>query len=493
MSSLTRFNDENLNDCGKPIFTLIGDNGGVSNVFTHYERGQDPFVLKPELKKVDKIYIEGCIIRNPREITRQISQNCRLQKVSSTVTYQLQGSNVYTPEKVDEIERIFHSKTLTLNGIEIQFEGGQVFEALGEDFPNQFKLNVTISECLKWQIFGCGDEIPGQERQQESSVMTFAIPNRQSSDTYFNDNGLKVADDYEGLLNYYDSQEQVLSVTDIDTSDIQTNVPFAKIFKVEYFKETPDPFYYDKFSPSNKVFGLRLSSPDAYNELSRGMNSGSCSNVSVDSFEVITVDCSEISIQSVEITMMACEVVPILQWRALKGENLIRSADAESLLSISLFNPEMRLIEPETGLVSYVHDRDNETLCDIEMDGPIPDGAIVESILLNGTTELLDSHTFIISGGNIVTLTPCIYAQFDDTVVLSYRVGGEDNYIGPIGQISGMCTPETTISFTNSDDAKIPVGSTLTIYNTGLMTWEGKLTSYLPEYGAIELSNIKIN
>lgn len=491
MSSLTRFNNENLNDCGKAVFTLIGDNGGESNLFTHYERAQDPMSTAPDLKKVDKIYIEGCIIRNPRDITRQISQNCRLQKVSSLVTYQLQGSNVYTPEKVDEIERIFHSKTLTLNGIDIQFEGGQVFEDLGEDFPNQFKLNVTISECMKWQIFGCGDENTTTERVEVGPEITYAIPARQVSSVYFNDNGLKVADSYEGLLNYYRGQENVTAVTDIDIEEAQTDVNFSKIFKVAYFKESPDPFYYDKFSPSNKVYGLKLSSPDAYNELSRGMNIGKCESITIESFEVISVECTDISIESVNIVMTACEIIPILGWSQFKGGNTIKMEGEDVLLTLSLFNPDFKYIDPITGSLSYEHPRDNEILCDVELDGTLPAGAVVNSILFN-SIEIMNDHTFTISG-NMLTLNPCLNIYYGDTVVLSYTVGGAEQYIGQIGQINGMCSPQFEVILTSENDSQIPEGATLSIDTAGLVYWDGPLTSYNSNFGLLELKNIKIN
>lgn len=485
MSSLTRFNNENLNECGKPVFKLVGDNGNDDNVFTHYER--KPGNSLNVVSKSERLYIVGCLIRNPREITRQISQNCRVQKVSSTVTYQLQGSFMYSPEKIDEIERLFHSKHIYLNDVEIQFEGGQVFETIGEDFPNQFRLNVTISECLKWQIFGC-------DRPAESIVLnpdiklTFGIPEKQSRDIYFDDSGIKIASNYTELLEYYGSRPEVISVTDIDMETVQTDVKFNRIFQIEYDRQTPDPFYYDKFSASNKVYGLQLSTPDAFNELSRGMNVGTCTDISIIGTEIISKACTDISLGSIMIIKHSCQVVDMGNWKPYNSENNILSNGLDTYLNLSLFNPDISQ-STSTFQTGYSHVGDNETICNIPLNEHIPEGYEIISVTLNDV-EISGAYTYL---DGFLNVDPCINFVESDNLKVFCESTESEGFIGAIGQISGMCSPSDTIEFTSDDDSQIPVGTVLTLTNTGLIMWNGPVTNYTEIGGIISISNLKIN
>src|SRR5690606_14383068 len=334
MMDLTYLNNENLDECGKAIFTLTADNGGEDNIFTHLEQSKSAATLGIK----EKVYIKGCIKRMPRDIIRQISYNCRLQKVSSTVRYELQSVDIYTPEKMDEIERIFHSKNLYLNGHKIQFEGGTVFEPISDNFPNEFRLRVIISECEQRQIFGCVKQ--GLNILPDIDDITFGVPDNAVTDVFFSDNGIRVANDYFELLEYFSTLENVVIVTNVYVELANTDVHFKYIFAVERSGYVPTSFYFHKVSTANKVYGVILSEPDNYNELSRGMNSeGNCEAPRIGTITVTQNTCQAPIVGETSVSFSPCDVLARNGWYCHDDtDNNVKYVGGQRLLNMRIFN-----------------------------------------------------------------------------------------------------------------------------------------------------------
>ena len=477
---LTIFNNENISDCGKSIFTIIGDNGNENNVFTHYE--EVPSGTLKRIKKQDKVYIEGCLIRRPREILRLISQNCRTQKVSSKVQYELQGSVIYNPEKVDEIERIFHSKDLFLNGIKIQFEGGAVFEPISESFPNEFRLRVLISECEKYQIFGCSqvnkfdyDAIitdGGVETDGGTDIMTFGIPANSLNKKFFNDSGLQVANSYPALLEYYEAKPNVLTVTDVPV--FSTDVPFVKVFDVQFLDQTPDPFYFDSFSPAKKVNGLLLSEPAAYNELSRGMNKEVCIAVTVGALEEISTDCEAVIIGVLEVINTPCTICAMNDFEADPIKTKVTYLGSQRRISLGLRHDSYEFKNTEIGDATFT--AVSTSTCTFVSNAPFTADR-VRRVSLNGMPIYGVAGTI---SGTDINLSPCLTTAVSDSVVARVTKGLFEFEKIIVGVINGGCNPLETIVLTNSDDAQIPIGAELTITTNGIIYYQGAPTSFTP-------------
>lgn len=250
--------------CGEPLIRLISKFDCIDNFTGEFFGSPDtifggmgtPF----EYRKVTTL--RGRIVRRPREITRELSYNCRLQRSESTAQYLLEGYEYFPPWKMYEIEGQMHANHIYVDDFntikEYQFAGGATFSQVNKCFE-LFKLQTALEDCTQRQIFGCGTGCD-DATNPDGSQLIFAIPATYRGGAFYDEQKQLVANDYDGLLVYFRSKNSVTDVQDVDTSGMSCTV--YKVFSVTAGGYIPGSFYYDERTASHRVFGTVVSDID---------------------------------------------------------------------------------------------------------------------------------------------------------------------------------------------------------------------------------------
>lgn len=209
----------------------------------------------------------GRVVRRPRDITREYSYNCRLQRVEAAPTYLLEGFEYFPSWKMYEIEGQLASTQIYVDDVRYEFNGGIVFEQLHDCFE-VFKLIAPLNGCIVRQVFGCDTTCSPALNYNDSNKLFILPANYQagsespavSPDFFYDETGVLRAYDYDGFLDYIRSLNGVTSVDDIDISGLDCE-PYA-VFTVTGSGYIPTSFYYRSVLQSNRVFGIVVSSLD---------------------------------------------------------------------------------------------------------------------------------------------------------------------------------------------------------------------------------------
>lgn len=198
----------------------------------------------------EKIFnLPATIKREPREINRTISFNCKLQRAESFKPYRLrgQGMDALLPYwKLDELENMLHANYLEINDfgvnigkMQLQFPGGTIAERV-HDCMNVFRVDFLMQSCTFRTDYGCGD------CDDSEKVQTFIISKNATTEAFFDENKQEIGD-FDDLMGYYES----LGFTVIDTSGTIENTSGS--FTVQGNGIIP-PFYYDYVYQNYLVF-----------------------------------------------------------------------------------------------------------------------------------------------------------------------------------------------------------------------------------------------
>lgn len=209
----------------------------------------------------------GRVVRRPREITREYSYNCRLQRVESAPQYLFQGFEHFPSWKMFEIEGQLHSTEIYVDDTRYEFNGGTIFETI-HDCIEAFKLETALQDCTIRQVFGCNNDCAPALNYDGAQAM-YVIPQAyhvgaaspfQPTDGFYSETGVFIAEDYDGLLDYMRNQDGITAVTDIDITGIDCEV--YKAFSISGTGYVPTSFYYGSVSQPNRVFSVVLGSVD---------------------------------------------------------------------------------------------------------------------------------------------------------------------------------------------------------------------------------------
>lgn len=473
---LTVLNKYNLDSCGKPIITLsaAGDcNTNRPDIIPINPDGSSPIDTAPG--KVDKyaarVNVRACIVRLPREITRQISFNCRTQRVETAVKYRIQGYDSFTPDKMDEVERIFFGQKIWVNGIEVQFEGGSVFEPLGQNYPNEYRLNVEVSECPTRITYGCGSNI-----NCGPPKYTFVIPDGIADmSRYFNSNNQIVADTFENLMAYYRAQPGVASVTEV-TSEHAGDCIFNRAFEVTTYDVTPESFFVGQISPRNRVFGRRL---DEVSEFCEGLPAvGSCVAPILGVPVIEDTSCDAPVLGTPIIESETCGIELQNGWIDVDGGTQVKSVNGETKLSITV---------QKSGLTPTPVNEYDEVIYDIDFGGPVcywhneeligRNVYDIEAVMIDGAA--IDSTLYIFDSveGSITFLDPCPNVMTDMRIIFKAGQSEGDIIVNQtIARISQSCAPLVQYTAPSEDVSPImPPGGTVTITTDGDVIFNGSV------------------
>lgn len=189
--------------------------------------------------------LRGRIVRRPRDIKREISYNCKLQRSESAAQYLLEGFEYLPPWKMYEIEGQLHANRIWVDDFsgvrEYRFAGGVAFKQVSKCFE-LFKMGVTLEDCTQRQVFGCMPNCITAPNFDGSNKI-FAISASYSGNGFYNSNKQLIAYDYEGLLNYFRTRTGATEVSDVDTEEM--NCSAYKVLSVKSGEDIDTHIYYD--------------------------------------------------------------------------------------------------------------------------------------------------------------------------------------------------------------------------------------------------------
>lgn len=238
--------------CGEPLIR-------ITTAFTCYDNETGEYYGTPTtgvigsaawaFRKITNI--QGRIAQRPREITREISYNCELQRSESFRPYLVESFVIFPRWKMDELEGMLHADNIYISDFvtekEYQFAGGTVCRLVSPTVKcwELFKLETTLQDCTRRQIFGCGESC-----DNPSTTKFFAIPTSYRGRGFFGENRAFIGPDYDTLLAYYAAQDGVVAVTDLSGDYAY----LYKAFSVESVAYIQQSFYMDSPTAPNRIF-----------------------------------------------------------------------------------------------------------------------------------------------------------------------------------------------------------------------------------------------
>lgn len=475
-----------VTSCNKPVIKLVttsecndsitDDHYGTGTVIDG-SNGVSPF---PFYKVTN---LRGFVKNVPREIVRQNSRNCKPQKVSSSIVYEIQGADFYPGWKMRELEDMFHAKTINIDGEDVLYYGGRMFEEIGKFCNPVYRLVTNVQECEKFQIYGCGNECT-------PNCFYFLLPANIVTQNFFNEAGQQIASTYQQLLDWYASQSNVQEAIDINTS-LQIACQYFKVFKVVGTGYIPAFLFYDSPSQSNKVYGMTLDCnlPD-YSKLCGGVDNRSCGQLQIEPPVVFELTCGDLTITDVVVFIIgeSCAVAPFPAWEQHTGTTNIISSGTVRTFNLSVINPTY-IGEPPASGVRIYETPIGELTCTLNTGVP-PNGNVTE-VLLDGVPTTGYGYN---PSTQVMTFSPCVEGEVEITI--NYDTPGINPTFSNelIANITGSsCLPSTTFYFNNASNPDIPLGATLIIDTLGNVKWTGSPTSADGDGSVIEFENIIYN
>lgn len=254
-----------LSECGKPLIRLISTFDCIDN-FTGNFFGEPVTVISGTSGFNYSLTssFPGRIVRRPREITREISYNCRLQKVESAATYLLEGFLMFPAWKMYEIEGQLHANNIYVDDFtsynQYQYNGGTPFAKVqgANDCTEVFKLSTELNGCIQRQIFGC------IENCSASNNIYFVIPENYAGNGFYDENGQFIASVIDGDLSspYAPGLVQWLrSQTGITLAESISLMGFsctpAAIIQVQGTGYLPSSIFMDNTNQRNRIYSIQ--------------------------------------------------------------------------------------------------------------------------------------------------------------------------------------------------------------------------------------------
>lgn len=252
-------NSKKYTECGNPVIRLI-------STHTCYDPFADVFYGTPDViisgsasfgfTKVSTF--KGRIVRRPQEITRELSYNCRLQRVSSTAQYLLEGFEYFPTWKMIEVQAQLHAEQIFVDDYttykQYQFSGGVAFQQINSCFE-LFKLNTFLQDCEIRKIYGC-DTPCGTPSLYSDYQSFFVVPDNYNGGGFYNDQKQLIASDIDTLVDYIRNLNGMTAAAFIYASPAD-----CSIFAVIGFSGNstlPNSLYYDYTLPSYRVFAVGI-------------------------------------------------------------------------------------------------------------------------------------------------------------------------------------------------------------------------------------------
>jgi hypothetical protein len=241
--------------CGDPIIRLItwadclDAYGRFYGTPTNVLLGNATFAYKNITNLV------GRAVQRPRDITRETSFNCRLQRAETATQYLLEGFEGFPTWKMDELEKGFTCNNIIIDDfistpLSYQWDGGRMFEHVqNSNCLEIFRLNTTLRGCYRRVTYGCTPECT------VANTGFIAIP-AGFQRNYYSDSGLKVANDFESLLVWLNAIQGV-TAEEVSTAGLPCSDSIYKLIELSGDGILPASIYYEAKIPEYRANLLR--------------------------------------------------------------------------------------------------------------------------------------------------------------------------------------------------------------------------------------------
>lgn len=271
--------------------------------------------------------IRGRFVQRPREITRQISYNCKLQRSESARQFLLEGYDIFPAWQMDEIESQLHAPYLWVETEyeykEVQFTGGVVFNKVDGalDCTEKFKLTANLSECIIRQTFGCDD--PCATTGYQGYAAFFIVPQSYAGGNVYDSNKSLIAADVDGLVNWLRAFE---GVTDVQFIAAESGSPVVSpsvspltcaydyvigIKTANSGVYIPTNFYYNSPTAANRVYSVTF---DEISEVCDLIPQPRCATPILGAVTVVPNPCATPVLGTVTIIDIIPEDVEVIQY-----------------------------------------------------------------------------------------------------------------------------------------------------------------------------------
>lgn len=250
--------------CNDPLVTIFSYNNCFSNFNGYIYAPLDDYYEDCSTTTPFYFYhrtnLRGTFVQRPTEIKKEISYNCALQRIEYEPLWHLLAFEYLPTWKVLDLEQQFMHEILKIDdGVynrPMIFKSASPFKKL-TNCCEVFKLDADFNECIQRQTFGCTTTC-GQ------TTYYYAIP---AEGLFYNDSGLLIANDIEGLLLWFNSQNGVVAVSEVDLSCIEVGsppVPGCNIETLISFQTNgvvPASIYINSLIQPNRIYALQLDDP----------------------------------------------------------------------------------------------------------------------------------------------------------------------------------------------------------------------------------------
>lgn len=391
-----------VSGCGRPLIRIISRFDCIDN-FTGNFFG-DPVVVYSGTANWNYTLTTTCrgrIVRRPRDIKREISYNCRLQRTESAPTYLLEAYEDFPAWKMYEIEGQLHANHIWVDDYltspipEYIFNGGTPFKKVdgANSCTEVFKLFTTLNGCVQRQIYGCN------ETCESASTGYLIIPGAYESGNFYDDNGLLIAGALTsegtspyvvGLIQWLASQDGITNVEEIDITGFECEPYTHAIIEIQGNGLIPSSVYFDSPIPANQIFTV-IANTTA--DLCSYIGEIPCPKPVADEPIVTELGCSTPTNDLVIVTEITGEVLTITDYG-----NWIQNSSSALLYQ---------------GVVTFSLDTTNTSVAISAGETYTAGGEIIGSISADGRP----SETITISGG---TLPADSYVTIDATGAIRF-------------------------------------------------------------------------
>ncbi len=325
--------------CGEPLIRIISKHD-CYNIFADEYFGAPDVVISgnANFHHTKITSCKGRLLRKPREISRTLTFNCKLQKVESTPTYLLECFDFFPPWKMYEIEGQFHAKEIYIDDYktyrQYQLPEGEVFKQVNK-CVELYKLETVLQGCPQRQIHGCGEPCSGSGGY--SGFQQFlAVPANYSGGFFFADSKEKVAADVAGLMDYFRTYDGMVSVEEIDMTGVTNG--FHAVIGMTGSGYLPSSIYYDNTSVTKRIYSFHA---DTIEEIADRALEDNCATPTQGDVTVFATTCITPETGEVIITPITAETIMITShgdWVIDEPDTTASVYNSQVSLSISVQN-----------------------------------------------------------------------------------------------------------------------------------------------------------
>ncbi len=227
------------NGCQLPLIKLSATYNCFDNVKGAYYG--DPKTLlnysgnDQTLIHQNSFYISGQLQLQPAEIKRNITFLGKPQRVENIEKVSVFGLEIFPDWKMREIESILSGRRIFVDGIEYIHRGAKAFTRDEVQGSNSWIFKTEFENAPKINDFTCIEDCI-------TNCYYFVITSGTKDQDYYREDKSKIGDTYQELFDYFNSLNDVISVTDINVATVGCHV--TAVLKIDSFGYVPSFIYY---------------------------------------------------------------------------------------------------------------------------------------------------------------------------------------------------------------------------------------------------------